>query len=67
MFSWVPGHAGIHGNTKANAAVTAALYEVVKRLKLPYTDFKRNVSLYIRKLCKQSALCMSSCEDEHIA
>ena len=50
VFCWVPGHAAIRGNIKADAAAKAALDKYVTQMKLPYTDLKQGINVYIRRL-----------------
>ena len=50
LFCWVPGHDGIHGNTKTDATAKAALDKDVTLINLPYTDFKQGINLYVHQL-----------------
>ena len=50
VFCWVPGHAGISGNERADAAAKAALTSPVTPLKIPHTDLKPKINTYISSL-----------------
>ena len=50
LVTLLPGHAGIRGNTRADAAAKAALDKDVTLTNLPYTNLKQGINLYVRKL-----------------
>jgi ribonuclease HI len=48
-FCWVPSHVGISGNDRADAEAKAALQLPVSDCKVPHTDLKQKVTLYLTK------------------
>ena len=49
-FCWIPSHIGIHGNNEADELAKSALeFEIVK-FKIPSTDLKYFIKLYINSL-----------------
>ena len=53
VFIWVPGHAGITGNTFADAAAKRALNEPVSNIFIPYSDLRPCVHSYIQKVWQE--------------
>ena len=53
VFVWVPGHAGITGNTFADAAAKRALNEPVSNIFIPYSDLRPCVHSYIQKVWQE--------------
>jgi len=47
VFCWIPGHAGIEGNEKADQAAKRALTKEITDFTIPYTDFKMTVKSFI--------------------
>ena len=49
-FCWLPSHVGISGNEKADDLAKAGLnLDEPRRLKVPFTDFKTNISNFIKQ------------------
>ena len=49
-FCWLPSHVGISGNEKADDLAKAGLnLDEPRRLKVPFTDFKTNISDFIKQ------------------
>ena len=49
-FFWIPSHIGIHGKSKADSAAKSALQFEIVKCKIPYTDLKYFIKLYINSL-----------------
>ena len=49
IFTWIPSHIGIHGNTVVNQEAKNALDDPVSNCSIPYTDFKPLIMTYILK------------------
>lgn len=47
VFCWIPGHAGIEGNEKADLAAKRALTKEITDFTIPYTDFKMTIKSFI--------------------
>ena len=54
VFCWVPSHVGIRGNEEADRAAKASLELHQSSIKLPYTDFKPNINVYIKDTWQSS-------------
>jgi kelch-like protein 2/3 len=54
MFTWIPGHIGIHGNTVVDQAAKNALYDPVANRSIPNIDFKPVIMKYILKRWQDS-------------
>ena len=49
IFTWIPSHIGIHGNTVVDQEAKNALDDPVSNCSIPYTDFKPLIMTYILK------------------
>ena len=49
ILAWKPSHVGIKGNEKVDILAKQALDLDITPLKIPYTDLKRNINMYIRE------------------
>ena len=49
-FFWIPSHIGIHANSKAESAAKSALHFEIVKFRIPYTDLKYFIKLYINSL-----------------
>jgi ribonuclease HI len=49
MFTWIPSHIGIHGNTVVDREAKNALHDHVSNCSIPYTDIKPFIVKYILK------------------
>jgi hypothetical protein len=49
IFTWIPSHIGIHGNTFVDQEAKNALDDPVSNCSIPYTDFKPLIMTYILK------------------
>jgi hypothetical protein len=54
IFTWIPSHIGIHGNTVVDQEAKSALDDHVSNCSIPYTDFKPFIMKYILKRWQDS-------------
>jgi ribonuclease HI len=54
MFTWIPSHIGIHGNTVVDWEAKNALDDPVSNCSIPYTDIKPFIVEYILKRWQDS-------------
>jgi hypothetical protein len=54
IFTWIPSHIGIHGNTVVDQEGKDALDKPISNCSIPYTDFKPFIVNYILKLWQDS-------------
>ena len=49
-FFWIPSHIGIQGNSKVDSAAKSVFQFEIVKFKIPYTDLKHFIKLYINSL-----------------
>ena len=49
IFTWIPSHIGIHGNTVVDQEVKDAMDDRIFKCSIPYIDFKPFMINYILK------------------
>jgi hypothetical protein len=54
MFTWIPSHIGIHGNTVVDGEAKNAWDDPVSNCSIPYTDIKPCIVKYILKRWQDS-------------
>ena len=54
IFTWIPSHIGIHGNTVVDQEAKNALDDTVSNCYIPYTDIKAFIVKYILKRWQDS-------------
>ena len=54
IFTWIPSHIGIHGNTVVDQEAKNALDDPVSNCSIPYKDFKPFIVKYILKRWQDS-------------
>ena len=54
IFTWIPSHIGIHGNTLVDQEAKDALDKPISNCSIPYTDFKPFIIKYILKRWQDS-------------
>ena len=54
IFTWIPSHIGIHGNTVVDREAKNALDDPVSNCSIPYTDIKPFIVKYILKRWQDS-------------
>ena len=52
VFCWLPSHVNIRGNELAELEAKSALSLVITNFKIPHSDFKSNIRLYINSKCQ---------------
>ena len=52
VFCWLSSHVNIRGNELANLEAISALSLVITNFKIPHSDFKSNIRLYINNKCQ---------------
>ena len=52
VFCWLPSHVNIRGNELADLEAKSALSLVITNFKIPQSDFKSNIRLYINNKCQ---------------
>ena len=52
VFCWLPSHVNIRGNELADLEAKSALSLVITNFKIPHSDFKSNIRLYINNKCE---------------
>ena len=52
VFCWPPSHVNIYGNELADLEAKSALSLVITNFKIPHSDFKSNIRLYINNKCQ---------------
>ena len=52
VFCWLPSHVKIRGNELADLEAKSALSLVITNFKIPHSDFKSNICLYINNKCQ---------------
>ena len=52
VFCWLPSHVNIRGNELADLEAKSALSLVITNFKIPHSDFKSNIRLYINNKCQ---------------
>lgn len=54
IFCWIPSHINIKGNEEADKEAKIAINQPAANIKIPFTDFKHHIRIYIRSLCQNS-------------
>ena len=52
VFCWLPSHVNIRGNELADLEAKSALSLAITNSKIPHSDFKSNIRLYINNKCQ---------------
>ena len=52
LFYWIPSYVRIRGNEKADAAAKAGLLRRLTNVPIPYGDFKKHVSVLLKRKCQ---------------
>ena len=52
VFCWLPSHVNIRGNELADLEAKSALSLAITNFKIPHSDFKSNIHLYINNKCQ---------------
>ena len=56
-FCWLPSHAGIKGNEKADIAAKSAITLNISDLRIPLADFKHCINTLLRNKCGVVGWC----------